>query len=121
MVHIFRKCRSLPFAILKSNTFMTKGDRHEKTLVVLLLSASPAAAVDLDERRAQCVGWMMSGYPSGLEETSCTAQFSLPSPFLFKCVRAERLGFERDTQKCACQHFFIQASVRANNGYVRED
>lgn len=93
----------------------------KKTLVVLLLSASPAAAVDLDARRAQCVGWMMSGYPSGLEETSCTAQFSLPSPFLFKCLRAERLGFEGDTQKRACQHFFTRASVRAKNGYMLED
>lgn len=89
--------------------------------IIFLLSSSPAVALDQDTRCAQCVGWMMSGYPSGLEETACTAQFSLPSPFLFKCVRAQRRGFENATQKRACQLFFQQASVKAEGGYVRRN
>ncbi len=87
--------------------------------VVLMLTTVPAFAASPDARRMQCVGWMMSGYPSGLEETACTAQFSLPSPFLFKCVRAQRTGFESHTQKKACQLFFEEASAKAESGYLR--
>mgnify|MGYP001824319678 FL=1 len=93
----------------------------KKILAVLVLSASPAYAADLETRRMECMGWMMTGYPSGLEETSCTAQFALPSPFLFKCVRAQRIGFDSDTQKRACQMFFTEASYKTEQGYVRNN
>ncbi|MEL7466714.1 MAG: hypothetical protein AAFN79_21750 [Pseudomonadota bacterium] len=71
------------------------------------------------ERRAECLGWMMSGYPSGLEETACTAQFDLPSPFLFKCARAERRGYDDATQRKACASFLASASEAAERGYLR--
>ena len=88
-------------------------------ITVILLSSSAVLAGSESERREQCVGWMMQGYPSGLEEASCTNQFSLPSPFLFKCMRAERNGYDSELQKNACVLFLEQASLRAENGYVR--
>lgn len=87
--------------------------------ILILLSSSAVFAGSENERREQCVGWMMQGYPSGLEEVSCTNQFSLPSPFLFKCVRAERKGYDSELQKNACALFLEEASLRAENGYVR--
>lgn len=83
-----------------------------------IAGAAPATA-DLDERRAQCVAWMMNGYPSGIEEVACKAQFSLPSPFLFNCVRAQRLGFDTDTHRRACHVFFVQAAEATERGYIR--
>ncbi|MHC0053470.1 hypothetical protein [Actibacterium sp. D379-3] len=80
--------------------------------------ASAGAADPLAQRRAQCVGWMMSAYPSGLEEIACTAEFGLPSPFMFKCASARHNGFENETQQRACQVFFTRASQAAGEGYV---
>lgn len=88
-------------------------------LSVLVAVASPAAAQTLEKRRAQCMGWMMNGYPSGIEETACTAQFSLPSPFLFKCARAQRLGFDSVRQRKACKLLFEEASLATDDGYIR--
>ncbi|QFT82319.1 hypothetical protein FIU89_16975 [Roseovarius sp. THAF27] len=85
----------------------------------LIAVASPAAAQTLEDRRAQCMGWMMQGYPSGIEETACTAQFSLPSPFLFKCARAQRVGYDSVRQRAACKLFFEEASLAADEGYIR--
>ncbi len=88
-------------------------------LISLLVFPGVAGAEGLDERRAKCLGWMMSGYPSGLEETSCTAQFSLPSPFLFKCVRARRVGFDTALQRKACSDYLARASEDAAESYIR--
>ncbi|MEO0774791.1 MAG: hypothetical protein AAFZ04_16605 [Pseudomonadota bacterium] len=88
-------------------------------ILFLMISTTASFAGSESERRTQCLGWMMQGYPSGLEETSCTNQFSLPSPFLFKCVRAERRGYDSDLQRNACALFLEEASLRAENGYVR--
>lgn len=87
--------------------------------LALFVLEGPAAAQALDQRRAQCMGWMMRGYPSGIEETACTAQFSLPSPFLFKCARAQRVGFESARQRDACKLFFEEASLATDDGYIR--
>ena len=70
------------------------------------------------EHRARCIGWMMSDYPSGLEETACAAYFALPSAFLFKCARAQKLGYQDATQRRACALFFARASKQAETGYV---
>lgn len=90
-------------------------------LILLLSLAWPAlAGTDAyEQRRAACVGWMMTAYPSGLEEVSCTAEFDLPSPFLFKCMRAQRVGFDSQTQKRACGLYLAQAADRVADGYVR--
>lgn len=85
------------------------------------LLANLASASTLEDRRAQCVGWMMQGYPSGIEETSCTAQFALPSAFLFKCMRAQRAGYDSETQRNACRIFLEEASLATQNGYVRQN
>lgn len=93
--------------------------------VFLLLSGgvTPAQASDAasgeSDRRAQCTQWMVTGYPSGLEEKACTWAFGLPSPFLFKCARAQKWGYESETQKQACISFFAKASEAAGDGYVR--
>ena len=81
--------------------------------------ASPAFAQTLEERRVQCMGWMVQGYPSGIEETACTAQFSLPSPFLFKCARAQQIGYDSAQQRAACRLYFEEASLATQDGYVR--
>lgn len=90
--------------------------------IILSIWAIPAAASDAGDpyeaRRAQCVAWMMSAYPSGLEEGTCTAEFGLPSPFLFTCARAEYSGFTSATQREACRLFFSRAAETAAEGYV---
>ncbi|MEQ9259783.1 MAG: hypothetical protein RIG84_11860 [Roseovarius sp.] len=63
---------------------------------------------------------MLTSYPSGLEETFCTAEFDLPSPFLFKCARAQRLGYESASQREACRLMFARAAEEAANGYVQQ-
>lgn len=89
-------------------------------LLILTLAGPALAETDpYEERRARCLGWMMTDYPSGLEEVSCTAEFDLPSPFLFKCVRAQRTGFDSATQQRACGLFLAQAADRVSDGYIR--
>jgi len=95
-----------------------------RSLSVLLCAlVLPVAAIAETEeaRRTQCLGWMYSGYPSGLEETACTAQFSLPSPFLFKCIRGQKTGYDTDLQKAACSDFLARASDEAAESYVRRN
>ncbi|MBC58089.1 MAG: hypothetical protein CL814_14305 [Confluentimicrobium sp.] len=90
--------------------------------ISLVIATGPVwagAADPLAQRRAQCVGWMMTAYPSGLEEVACTNEFGLPSPFLFKCASAQRNGFADTTQQRACQVFFARASQAAGDGYVQ--
>ena len=89
-------------------------------VILFLLSTGAGFAGSESERQTQCLGWMIQGYPSGLEEASCTNQFSLPSPFLFKCARAERQGYDSEMQRNACTLFLKKASLRAENGYVRD-
>ncbi len=94
-------------------------------VVLVALAGLPAAhaapvADPVALRHAECVRWMMTGYPSGLEETSCTAQFDLPSPFLFKCVQATRRGYDSNNQRLACATFLSKASSAAEGGYVRQ-
>ena len=92
-------------------------------LIFLFALAGPqvASADPLEERRGTCLGWMVSGYPSGIEETACTAQFSLPSPFLFKCMRGTRLGFDSDLQRRACVDYLARASTDMADSYIREN
>lgn len=71
-----------------------------------------------DDRRAACTDWMMSDYPTGLDESWCTAEFALPSAFLIKCARAQHLGFESPTQQKACRLMFLRAAETAANGFV---
>lgn len=87
--------------------------------LVFVTGSGPAHGQSLEDRRAQCMNWMVTGYPSGLEETACTAQFALPSPFLFKCARAQKTGFRDLQQRKACKLFFENASLATANGYVR--
>lgn len=91
-------------------------------VITLALWAGTAAAAEpgdpYEARRAQCVAWMMTSYPSGLQEVSCTAEFGLPSPFLFTCARAEYHGFSSETQREACRIFFARAAETAAGGYV---
>lgn len=92
-----------------------------RAALALLLSAAPALAAGQDPlaaRRSQCLGWMMTAYPSGLEEISCTAEFDLPSPFLFKCARAQRAGFESEMQMRACESFFARSAAQVQSGYI---
>ena len=86
-----------------------------------LLGAIPAVADEVSraDRRAQCVDWMMTAYPSGLEEVACNAQFALPSPFLFKCARAQKVGFRDSTERDACQIFLANTARKIGNGYIR--
>ena len=86
-----------------------------------VMAAGVAAADGYEDRREQCLGWMVQGYPSGIEEAACTAQFSLPSPFLFKCARAQRVGYDTEVQRNACKLFFEEASVATDDGYVRSN
>jgi len=72
-----------------------------------------------EARRAACTGWMLeAAYPSGLDETWCTAEFDLPSPFLIKCARAQRLGYESETQRQACRLMFLRAADNTGDGYI---
>lgn len=71
------------------------------------------------ERRAQCLGWLADGYPSGLEELSCRTEFDLPSPFLLVCARGLRVGFRDAAQREACAAFFANQGARIADGYVR--
>jgi len=91
------------------------------TLVpVLAAFATQASAADAyEQRRQQCLSWLASGYPSGLEEISCRAEFDLPSPFLMLCARGLRVGFRDDTQRAACARFFAARSAEIADGYVR--
>ena len=69
-------------------------------------------------RRAACTGWMLSAYPTGLDEAWCTAEFALPSAFLIKCARARHLGFDSEAQRDACRLMFLRAAETAAAGYV---
>ncbi|MEL6337396.1 MAG: hypothetical protein AAFQ88_12250 [Pseudomonadota bacterium] len=91
------------------------------TATGLALVNAPALAdtATTDDRRAQCVAWMMSAYPSGIEEVACTQHYGLPSPFMFQCVRAQRSGYETQAQKDACRAFFVRAVERTEAGYVK--
>ena len=87
----------------------------------MILCAVPVGAAGPDAyeaRRATCEGWMLTAYPSGLEEVACTAEFGLPSPFLFKCARAQHQGFASATQREACRLAFLKAARAAADGHV---
>lgn len=71
-----------------------------------------------EARRAACTDWMLSDYPSGLDEAWCVAEFALPSAFLIKCAQAEHLGFRSLMQQEACRIMFLRAADMAANGYV---
>jgi len=66
-----------------------------------------------------CVGWMLTAYPSGIEEVACTAEYDLPSPFLLKCAQAQRKGFESTTQREACRLMFSDAARQTAAGYLK--
>ncbi len=88
----------------------------------LILGASSPVYAETSTRelrREQCVGWMMTDYPSGIQEVSCVSEFSLPSAFMFKCARAERNGYRDELQRKACMFYFAKASRNAQGGYVR--
>ncbi len=90
--------------------------------LILVLSPSLAASTEMstrEQRREQCVVWMMSNYPSGIEEVACVSEFSLPSAFMFKCAKAERNGYRDEVQRKACVFFFAKSASNAENGYVR--
>lgn len=80
----------------------------------ILADPAPRAA-----RRAECLGWLDAGYPSGLEEASCVSEFDLPSPFLIVCARGRRRGFRDATQRDACVDFLSREAQRASEAYVR--
>lgn len=61
---------------------------------------------------------MLSAYPTGLDETWCTAEFALPSAFLIKCARARHLGFESTVQREACRLMFLRAAETTADGFV---
>ncbi|WP_158966457.1 hypothetical protein [Chachezhania sediminis] len=65
------------------------------------------------------MGWMLTAYPTGLDEAFCTAEYDLPSPFLFKCARASRTGFDCETHREACRLMVSRAADAAAKGYVR--
>ena len=95
-------------------------------LIDLLLLIDPApswaeanfTADPYEMRRETCTGWMMSAYPSGLEEAWCTSEFGLPSAFLFQCASAQRAGYKTETQREACRIMFLKAARNAASGYV---
>lgn len=78
----------------------------------------PSGADAYESRRSTCTQWMMSAYPTGLDETWCTAEFALPSAFLIKCARARHLGFDSPRQKEACRLMFLRAAELAAEGFV---
>ena len=95
-------------------------------LLVLALLPAPALAEVLPEpadrarQREACVAWMLKGaYPSGLQEVSCTSEFGLPSPFLFKCASAQNEGYSSTGQREACALFLARAADATRQGYVR--
>lgn len=82
--------------------------------------AQTVDVVDLrSERRAECLNWLDTGYPSGIEEVSCRSEFDLPSPFLLVCARGLRLGFKDALQREACTDFFAAQSDQMRSAYVR--
>ena len=90
--------------------------------IALVLQISGQASAEFstrEERREQCIAWMMTDYPSGLEEGSCISEFSLPSAFMFKCAKAGTDGFRNAVQRDACHLFFVNAARDASLGYVR--
>lgn len=96
-----------------------------KAALVFTLLASPALANPgmealeaLEARRAECVGWMMGGYPSGIEEKACRAEFALPSAFLFKCMAGLQAGFASTGERRACAGFLARAAEAAERAYV---
>lgn len=88
-------------------------------LILGFLPACAAAADPLADRRVQCLDWMMSGYPSGLEESACNAQFALPSPFLFRCARAQRAGYASLTERRACGDYLARMARDTAQGCMR--
>ena len=92
-----------------------------RAVLIFVLAIWPQTALASDglaDRRAQCVGWMMSAYPTGLDEQWCTTQFALPSAFHFQCARAQHKGFTTEGQRNACASFFARAADQATSGYV---
>jgi hypothetical protein len=71
-----------------------------------------------ETRRDTCTSWMLTDYPSGLDETWCRAEFALPSAFLIKCSKAQQVGFSSQTQREACRLMFLRAAGETANGYV---
>ncbi len=61
---------------------------------------------------------MMTGYPTGLDESWCVSEFDLPSAFLIKCSAAQRTGFETLQQREACRVMFQRAADDAATGFV---
>lgn len=90
------------------------------SILALFLGANAATAQTSEERHAQCLQWMLGGYPSGIEEVSCTDQFSLPSAFMFKCARAARVGFAHDAQRRACGLYLRKQAAQAEHGYLAQ-
>lgn len=89
-------------------------------ILALFVGANAAAAQTSEERHTQCLQWMAGGYPSGIEEVACTDQFSLPSAFHFKCLRAARVGFANETQRRACGMYLRDQAAEVDRGYLAE-
>lgn len=82
-------------------------------------TSSAVTATDAYEtRRDTCTNWMLTDYPTGLDETWCRAEFALPSAFLIKCSKAQQVGFTSQTQREACRLMFLRAAGETANGYV---
>lgn len=88
-------------------------------LAAAQVAAASPEAPPIEARRQACLGWLATGYPSGLEEISCRDAFNLPSPFLFECARRLRTGFRDRTQRAACIGFYARQIERLEQGYVR--
>lgn len=82
------------------------------------VSSAMTAADNYETRRDTCTSWMLTDYPSGLDETWCRAEFALPSAFLIKCSKAQQVGFTSKTQREACRLMFLRAAGETANGYV---
>lgn len=78
---------------------------------------------DLSERKARhaadplfrrCLLWAFTGYPSGLDETYCTATFQLlPSGFALTCEAYLKEGFPTPLDRKACRLFWHERLQRA--------
>ncbi len=97
-----------------------------KIIMALLILPAPLVAEVLPQdasyaaRQTACMAWVVGGaYPSGLEEVACTAEFGLPSPFLFKCALAQHAGYASGGQREACALFLARAADATRQGYVR--
>lgn len=92
------------------------------TLIALPAHADPTAGAmvtdSYEARRDTCTTWMLTDYPSGLDETWCRAEFALPSAFLIKCSKAQQIGFSSQTQREACRLMFLRAAGETAAGYV---